>query len=195
MRRAGSGRRSARRPGRNARASLWLWRSSAARSPGRGAARGRRGRGAAAPLPRAQAASPGTSHSPADDASLSSSAAVASAAPASAASFAFEIPGVQMLSPRGRHAVRVSRTGCTCTARVPRSSRFPSPAKFAYSPPKVDNYGKISADLWVLVLKDPVASGKQMTSTIVFQTKPKPKPIDPNPRASLRSHRPRCESR
>lgn len=135
-----------------------------------------------------QAASPGTSNTPKDRGLSVVAKPVAAksslspaAATATASNFAFEIPNVQMLSPRGRHAVRITAT--EMQLHGPRNTLVIVPLekiKHTYNLPKVDNYGKVSADLWVLVLTEAVQSGKQLTSTIVFQTKPVPKPVDPN---------------
>ena len=88
--------------------------------------------------------------------------------------YAFEIPNVSCLSPRGRHTVKLNITELCLTSKKENIVVPLNTITRAYSLNKVDNYGKISACLWLLVLSKPVPVGKQTTKTIVFTTPPKP---------------------
>ena len=88
---------------------------------------------------------------------------------------AFEIPNFSCLSPRGRHTIKLNATTLTLSAKKGDVTIPLNTVTRAYSLEKVDNYGKVSANLWLLVLNKAVPVGKQTTSTVVFSTPPKPK--------------------
>ena len=95
--------------------------------------------------------------------------------PTKATDQAFEIPNFSCLSPRGRHTIKLSATTLTLSAKKGDVTIPLNTVTRAYSLEKVDNYGKVSANLWLLVLNKSVPVGKQTTSTVVFSTPPKPK--------------------
>jgi hypothetical protein len=94
--------------------------------------------------------------------------------------YAFEIPNFSCLSPRGRQTIKVNSTTLCLSSKKADIMVSLNTIKRAYSLEKVDNYGKVSANLWLLVLCEPVPVGKQQTSTIVFSTPPRPKEGDDN---------------
>ena len=88
--------------------------------------------------------------------------------------YAFEIPYISCMSPRGRHTLKLGPHELCLSAKKGDVVVQLSDIRRAYSLDKVDNYGKVTACLWLLVLSTPVPVGKQTTSTIVFSTSPKP---------------------
>jgi len=88
--------------------------------------------------------------------------------------YAFQIPNISCLSPRGRHTFKINPTELCLSAKKGDVVISLTNIQKSYCLNKVDNYGKISACLWLLVLDTAVPVGKQTTKTIVFSTSPKP---------------------